>query len=108
MNIKHHPNFNTDEVVEKYEEKDGVSIKYVCTTDLRASDVPVDIFYRETAHPQFGNHYFGLYYDHYRDCVMICDADMIGEFEFGVVENDTGELEFRRVITIISGSTTAT
>ena len=94
MNIKHYPNFNTDEVIEKYEEKDGVSIKYVCTTDLRASDVPVDIFYRETPHPEFGNRYFGLYYDHYRDTTMITNADIVETFEFGVVENDAGEFEY--------------
>ena len=94
MSIKHYPNFNTDEILKLYEEKDGVSIKYVCTTDLRASDVPVDIFYRETAHPQFGNHYFGLYYDNYRDHMMITNADMVEGFQFGCVENDNGELEY--------------
>ena len=94
MNIKHHPNFNTEEVCRKYSEKDGVKVKYVCTTDLRASDVPVDVFYRETPHPEFGNRYFGLYYDHYRDHVMICGADMVEGFQFGCVENDNDELEY--------------
>jgi len=94
MNIKHHPNFNIREVEKTYSEKDGVAVKYVCTTDLRASDVPVDVFYRATPHPDFGNSYFGLYYDHYRDCVMICNADMVETFEFGMVENDSGELEY--------------
>jgi len=94
MNIKHNPNFNTAEVEQKYSERDGVSVKYVCTTDLRASDVPVDVFYRATPHPQFGNHYFGLFYDNYRDCVMITDADMVEDFVFGMVENDAGELEY--------------
>ena len=94
MNIKHYPNFKTEEVEQKYSEKDSVSVKYVCTTDLKASDVPVDVFYRATPHPEFGNRYFGLYYDHYRDCVMICSADMVETFEFGMVENDSGELEY--------------
>ena len=94
MNIKHNPSFNTQEVEKKYSERDGVAVKYVCTTDLKASDVPVDVFYRETPHPEFGNRYFGLYYDHYRDCVMICNADMVETFEFGMVENDSGELEY--------------
>ena len=94
MNIKHHANFNIEEVENTYSEKDGVAVKYVCTTDLRASDVPVDVFYRATPHPEFGNSYFGLYYDHYRDCVMICNADIVEQFEFGMVENDSGELEY--------------
>lgn len=94
MNIKHHPNFNTEEVCKKYGDKDGVGVQYVCTTDLQASDVPVDVFYRETPHPDFGNFYFGLYYDNFRDCVMICNADMVETFEFGMVKNDAGELEY--------------
>ena len=92
--IKHNPLFNTEEVVRRYSEKDGVDIKYVCTSDLNASDVPVDIFYRETPHPQFGNRYFGIYYDHVRDCVMITNADIIETLEFGLVENDEGGLEY--------------
>ena len=94
MNIKHHPLFNTEEVCKTYSERDGVEVKYVCTTDLVASDVPVDVYYRSTPHPQFGNRYFGLYYDHVRDHVMITNADMVETFEFGVVENDNGELEY--------------
>jgi len=94
MNIKHNPSFNIAEVEKKYSEQDGVAVKYVCTTDLNASDVPVDVFYRATPHPEFGNRYFGLFYDHYRDCVMITNADMVETFEFGMVENDAGELEY--------------
>jgi len=80
--------FNTEEVEKIYTEKDGVEVKYVCTTDLRASDVPVDVFYRPTPHPQFGNHYFGIYWDHVRDCTMITNADIVESFEFGMVEWD--------------------
>jgi len=94
MQVKHNPLFNTEEVVRQYESKDGVAIKYVCTTDLIASDVPVDVFYRETPHPEFGNRYFGLYYDNYRDAVMITNADRVEGYEFGCVENDSGELEY--------------
>lgn len=94
MNVKHYPIFNTEEVCKLYTEKDGVAVTYVCTTDLKASDVPVDVFYRETPHPQFGNKYFGLYYDHIRDCMMITNADIVETFEFGCVENDAGELEY--------------
>ena len=94
MNIKHHPQFNTEEVCKLYSEKDGVDVQYVCTTDLKASDCPVDVFYRETPHPEFGNRYFGLYYDGYRDATMITNADIVETLVFGMVENDEGELEY--------------
>lgn len=88
MNIEHEPLFNIEEVEKIYTEKDGVDVKYVCTTDLRASDVPADVFYRATPHPQFGNHYFGIYWDHYRDCTMITNADIVESLEFGMIEQD--------------------
>ena len=85
MQIHHSPNFDTDKICEHYTEKDGVPVKYVCTTDLRASDRPVDVFYRNTPHPEFGNHYFGIFYDVVRDHTMICNADIIEELQFGMV-----------------------
>lgn len=87
MNIQHKPLFDTAKVEEVYTEKDGVEVKYVCTTDLNASDVPVDVFYRPTPHPQFGNRYFGLYYDHIRDHMMITNADIVESLEFGMIED---------------------
>jgi hypothetical protein len=94
LNIHHDPIFNTEAIIEHYEEKDGVTVTYVCTSDLQASDCPVDIFYRETPHPEFGNRYFGLYWDTVRDNMMITNADVIEELNFGMVENDNGELEY--------------
>ena len=94
MNIKHYPLFDTEAVIKHYSEKDNTDISYVCTTDLNASDVPVDVFYREDPHPEFGNRYFGLYYDSYRDATMITNADIVETFEFGLVENDNQELEY--------------
>jgi hypothetical protein len=88
MNIEHFPLFDTAKVEQIYSEKDGVDVKYVCTTDLRASDVPVDVFYRATPHPQFGNRYFGLYWDHVRDCTMITNADVVESLNFGMIEVD--------------------
>jgi len=88
VNIQHEPLFDTAKVEATYSERDGVEVKYVCTTDLRASDVPVDVFYRPTPHPEFGNHYFGLYYDHVRDCTMITNADVVESLEFGMIEVD--------------------
>ena len=87
MNIVHENLFDIEKVEKIYSEKDGVEIKYVCTTDLNASDVPVDVFYRATPHPEFGNRYFGLYYDHVRDHMMITNADIVESLEFGMIEN---------------------
>ena len=85
MKINHEPLFDTEKIEAHYTEKDGVDVKYVCTTDLRASDVPVDVYYRATPHPEFGNHYFGLYYDQIRNHMMICNADIVETFEFGLI-----------------------
>ena len=49
INIKHYPITKTNQVAELYSEKDGVDVKYVCTTEL--SDTIADIFYRDTPHP---------------------------------------------------------
>jgi hypothetical protein len=94
MNIHHDPLFDTAKVEAHYTKQDGVPVKYVCTTDLRASDVPVDVYYRETPHPEFGNRYFGLYWDSVRDNLMITDADVVEELEFGMVLNDNAQWEY--------------
>ena len=60
MNIQHQSLFDIAQLEEHYSNKDGVPVKYVCTSDLRVSDIPMDIFYRETPHPEFGNYYFGV------------------------------------------------
>lgn len=86
MNITHENLFDIEKITAHYTEKDGVPVHYVCTTDLNASDVPVDVYYRATPHPKFGNQYFGLYYDHIRDNIMITNADSVESFEFGMVE----------------------
>ena len=87
MDIKHPYQFDREKVESHYSEKDGVPVKYVCTTDLKASDVPVDIYYRATPHPEFGNRYFGLYHDNIRDHMMICNADIVEDFEFGMIKD---------------------
>jgi len=89
MNIQHEPNFDIEKITAYYTEKDGEPVHYVCTTDLRASDVPVDVYYRATPHPEFGNHYFGLYYDRVRDHMMITNADIVESLEFGMIEVDS-------------------
>ena len=91
MDIRHPSIFNKDKVIEHYSKKDGVEIKYVCTTDLRNSDVPADIFYRETSHPEFGNHYFALFNHPIEKHLMITNADMVEGFEFGMIKSSTNE-----------------
>jgi hypothetical protein len=90
--IKHFPITDTEKVCELYSEKDGVPIKYVCTTELHHDNIPVDIFYRSTPHPEFGNKYFGLYIS--KDGLMISNADKVGDFTFGMVEDDDGNLQY--------------
>ena len=85
MNIQHSPLFNTKKAEQLYTEKDGVEVKYVCTTDLRNSDIPADIFYRETPHPEFGNYYFGLL--RHNDQTLVTDADIVESFDFGMIES---------------------
>jgi hypothetical protein len=93
MNIRHPKVFPnaTDDIIAHYSEKDGVDIKYICTTDLNASDVPVDVFYRSTPHPQFGNRYFGLYHCNMRDSLMITNADVVEDFSFGMIQDKDGQ-----------------
>ena len=89
MNIHHRPIFDTKRVCELYSAKDGVPVTYVCTSALGAQEFAVDVFYRETPHPDFGNHYFGLYRNpHFAadNTIMIINADKIEELEFGMKE----------------------
>ena len=95
MTIKHSPVFDTEQVIKNYSDKDGVPVRYVCTTDINHIDMPVDVFYRETPHPEFGNHYFGLFVDH-SGRIMITNADQVEELEFGLVVNDDGDWEYSR------------
>jgi hypothetical protein len=89
--IKHEPLFDTDNICEHYTEKDGVPVTYVCTSALRGEAQAMDIFYRETPHPEFGNRYFGLFRDAFNDNLMITNADKIEQAEFGLVEDDDGD-----------------
>jgi len=94
MKIQHYPVTDTQRAIEYFTKKDGVPITYVCTTDLKSSDVPIDVFFRETPHPHFGNRYFGLFVHPLHQNTMICNADAVEDFLFGMVENDAGELEY--------------
>ena len=88
MNIQHEPLFDTAEVEKIYTEKDGVEVKYVCTSAANGGTAAMDVFYRATPHPEFGNRYFGLYTNHFhqdKPTVMITNADQIESLEFGMI-----------------------
>jgi len=92
MNILHNPQFNINKVTAHYTKKDGVPVHYVCTSDLDESDRPFDIYYRKTPHPVHNNYYFGLYYSNDIDRMMICNADSIEKYQFGMIsETDADE-----------------
>ena len=92
--IKHEPLFDTDKICEHYTEKDGVPFKYVCTSALGHEAQAMDIFYREIPHPEFGNRYMGLYYHPMSGNLMTTNADKIEKQEFGLVEDDDGNLQY--------------
>ena len=92
--IKHEPLFDTDKVCELYSKKDGVPVTYVCTSALGHETQAMDIFYRKTPHPEFGNRYFGLYHNYFSGGIVIANADKIEQAEFGLVEDDAGNLQY--------------
>ena len=92
MNIVHYPISNIKKVEELYSEKDGVPVKHVCTTEF--GDSIVDVFYRDTPNPKFGNRYFAILF---RDNVpYIANADEVEDLTFGMVQNDDGDMEYSR------------
>ena len=96
MKINHDSIFDTDKIAKTYSEKDGVPVSYVCTTDLDASDRPLDIFYRSTPHPKFHNRYFGIYcapaFARWasRRGTLITNADVVESYDFGMIEDKNG------------------
>ena len=94
--IKHEPLFDTEKVEKLYTEKDGVDVKYVCTSALGGQDFAVDVFYRPTPHPDFGNRYFGLYRNMFAaDApIMITNADVIEDLEFAMIKDNNGDYHY--------------
>jgi hypothetical protein len=93
--IRHRPIFDIKTVTKLYSEQDGVPVKYVCTSaPNKHADYAADIYYRETPHPEFDNRYFGLYeannYGGVRGGIMITNADVIEDFDFGMIVGDDG------------------
>ena len=93
--IIHEPLVDTEKVCKLYGEKDGVTVTYVCTTDLDRSDMPVNVFYRQTPHPDYGNRYFGLLYNH-DGRLYIINADSVESLEFGMIEDTEGNLHYSK------------
>jgi len=91
VSIHHRPILDTKRVCELYSAKDGVPVTYVCTSALGNEAHAMDIFYRETPHPEFGNRYFGLYHNpsfSSDGAIMIANTDKIEEAEFGMKEHN--------------------
>ena len=87
MNIVHRPR-NDIKALEKWlKDRDGVNVKYLCTTELPGYRGLNDIFYRRTPHPKFGNKYVGIYIDNDRQYIF--DADLIEKQEFGMIEHNS-------------------
>jgi hypothetical protein len=93
MNINHRPILDAKRVCELYSHKDRVPVTYVCTSAIGGEAQAMDIFYRETPHPEHGNRYFGLYRNQHfaaDGMVMIANADKIEDAEFGMLEGAAG------------------
>jgi hypothetical protein len=91
--IQHNPKLDIERVAKIYSEKDGVDVRYVCTSaTTEYAAYAEDIFYRETPHPEFGNRYFGLYWSQHGN-LMISNADTIETVTFGMIEVD-GKLHY--------------
>jgi len=86
MNIRHNPKLDVQKAAQLYSEKDGVLVKYICTSSIsKFGSTAADIFFRETPHPEFGNRYFGLYHDS-QGRLMITNADRIEDLDFDMAE----------------------
>ena len=59
---------------------------------MHHDDIPVDVFYRDTPHPEFGNKYFCLYIS--KDGLVISNADKVDGLTFGMVEDDDGDMQY--------------
>lgn len=90
--IAHDHQFKIDVVIQKYSEKDGVPISYVCTSEVNGNNAPCDIFFRETPHPEFGNRYFALV--HRSSGVFIMGADSIENESFTCIPDSNGNLHY--------------
>jgi len=85
--IKHYPILNIKDIEKHYTEKDGVPIKYVCTSSIDPNTTyAYDIFYRDTPHEKFGNRYFGI--TTFDKKAYITNADYIEDLDFYMLVED--------------------
>lgn len=98
MMIQHSPVFYPDQITAYHQESDGATVVYVCTTELKepGDNIPVDIFYRDTPHPEFGNRYFGLYFHPWTGVPMIVNADEVEGVLINAVEDPDGKRYYSR------------
>lgn len=87
MNINHNPITKLDKAISFFEEKEGCKVKYVLTTEHPEGmvDHVYDIFYRDSPHPEFKNHYFGI------DGENIMNGDWIEEETIGMIKSNDGD-----------------
>jgi len=88
--IHHEPLFDVATITKLCTEKDGVPVRYICTSEL--GGLTVDVYYRDTPHPEFGNKYFGV--GRLGKHPVIMGADKVEGLEFAMVEGDDGKLHY--------------
>ena len=82
-----------EKIEEIYSKKDGVPVKYVCSSALDGEAFAMDIFYRDTPHPEFGNKYFGIFQNFLGE-TMITNADKIDKKVFTMVKDENGDFHY--------------
>ena len=88
MQIDHRPRVNVAAAEAFYTKKDGVPVKYVCSSAKGQGVISYDIFYRATPHPDFGNKYFGL--TKTESGAMIGNTDWIESEVFDCIDGPDG------------------
>ena len=89
LDFNHRPFVDINYIIKHYSKKDGVPIKYVCSTALDNDTSALDVFYRDTPHPVFGNKYFGIGYSSIDD-YFISNADKVEDLYFTMIKDQYG------------------
>lgn len=96
LSIHHEPVLEVASIEAHYSKKEGVPIFYVGTTALENEEIPVDIFYRGSPHPIFGNRYFGIFIHPITHQPMITNADRVETMSFASIVNGHGKHFYSR------------
>lgn len=92
--IHHRPKFDIHAIEQFYSNKDGVEVRYVCTSAIDTGTSAGDIFFRETPHPEFGNRYFIIASRFMEGGVSptltIASADIIEDLDFEMIKGTNG------------------